>query len=155
MKTLFLVRHAQAADFGYIDQERPLTDFGKQSAIKLGIWLHQNQKIVQRIVTSSALRTIQTADLIAQNSGFEKKNIRIEDRLYETSAEILEDYIFDLPPELDSVLIINHNPAISLLAKHLIGSSVPFFSPAGFVEIGLVSWKKIGRQEGILKNMQP
>jgi broad specificity phosphatase PhoE len=72
MQTLWLVRHAHRLDFvrpewfdtAIYPYDPPLSDLGHSQAISLGEQLHQAP--IDRIFTSPFLRTIQTADPIAQ-----------------------------------------------------------------------------------------
>ncbi|MES2957129.1 MAG: histidine phosphatase family protein, partial [Pseudomonadota bacterium] len=71
MKTLLLVRHAQARPEGpsLLDRDRPLDDVGKRDAPKMGERLTKRNVKLDLVVSSPALRALTTAQLIAEELG--------------------------------------------------------------------------------------
>lgn len=72
------------------------------------------------MVSSSALRALQTAALAAGGSGHSKK-VRSEPRLYEAKADGYLEVLRGLPTRSSRVLLVGHNPAIRQAAAALLG----------------------------------
>jgi phosphohistidine phosphatase len=91
MKTLFLVRHAKSSrdDPSLPDRERPLDDRGKRDAPKMGKRLAKRDAKLDLLVSSPALRALTTAHLIADEMGYKRKDIVVDDRLYASSPDDL------------------------------------------------------------------
>ena len=151
MKKLYLVRHAKTIDFGYEDDfNRYLTPFGRESASRLGLFLKEKLDELPQIMTSSALRTVQTSEIVAQEIGFDIEKIQKFDNLYEASPETILTLIQELPKTLHSVMIVNHNPAISAIGNYLVGNKLPSFSTGMVACIDLEDWTKSQYHEGKL-----
>ncbi len=83
-KIIYFVRHGQSKanrEGLFSSQDTPLTDMGLKQALQLGINLQD--KDTSQIVVSPDLRTRQTADIIAQQIGLNKRDIKILDELHE------------------------------------------------------------------------
>lgn len=65
------------------------------------------------IVASSAKRTRQTAKRIAEETGYDERDIVWVDKLYHCPAEVFEEVIFSLPDEQALVCLVGHNPGIT------------------------------------------
>ena len=91
MKTLFLVRHAKSSrdDLSLSDRDRPLDDRGKQDAPMMGKRLAKRDVKPDLLVSSPALRALTTAQLIAGELGYKRKDIVVDDRLYASSPDDL------------------------------------------------------------------
>jgi phosphohistidine phosphatase len=76
----------------------------------------------QLVLCSSALRTRQTLEGIAEGFGDPEPSVGIEDALYETTAGAMLDRVREIPAEVESVMVIGHNPATHDLAVLLVGS---------------------------------
>jgi phosphohistidine phosphatase len=121
MKTLFLVRHAKSSrdDPTLPDRERPLADRGRRDAPRMGKRLTNRDVKPDLIVSSPALRALTTAQLIADEIGYDRKNIVVDDRLYASSASGLLAVIRALDKKLDRVMLFGHNPEFTDLAHQL------------------------------------
>jgi phosphohistidine phosphatase len=121
MKTLFLVRHAKSSrdDPSLPDRDRPLGDRGKQDAPMMGKRLAKRDVKPDLLVSSPALRALTTAQLIAEEVGYKRKDIVVDDRLYASSPDDLLAVIHALDKNLDRVMLVGHNPEFSDLAHRL------------------------------------
>ena len=121
MKTLFLVRHAKSSrdDPSLPDRGRPLDDRGKQDAPMMGKRLARRDVKPDLLVSSPALRALTTAQLIAAELGYQRKNIVVDDRLYASSPDDLLAVIRALDKKLDRVMLFGHNPEFTDLAHRL------------------------------------
>lgn len=125
-KSLFLLRHAKASAGGILiaDEDRPLADLGVKDAKKLGSRLLKKSYDFDLILTSPAIRTITTAQLVANRLGYKQKHIVVDKHLYGANVEDLLIAIAKIPKKVDSLMIVGHNPSISNLACHLAGEAV-------------------------------
>ena len=73
MKTLFLLRHAKSSwkQPEMNDHDRPLNKRGKKEAPKVGEYLKANDLVPDLILSSTARRAHDTAQAVAEESGFE------------------------------------------------------------------------------------
>lgn len=74
---------------------------------------------VDLLVSSPALRALTTAHLIADEIGYRRKDIVVDDRLYASSPDDLLAVIRALDDKLDRVMLCGHNPELSDLAHQL------------------------------------
>lgn len=150
MKKLLLIRHAKAThESGYIDFERPLKPSGLQDAAIMAGRLKDHHIIPQILVTSPALRTLATADVIAQHMGLAKPE-EVKD-IYDASTEDLMDVINQLDDKHDFIGLVGHNPAIGQLLFDLSGQlkDVPP-GAVGLIEFNIDSWAAVRPQGGKL-----
>jgi len=83
-KIVYFIRHGQSKanrEGLFSSPDTPLTDMGLKQALQLGIKLQD--KDISQIVASPDLRSRQTADIIAQQIGLNKRYIKILDELHE------------------------------------------------------------------------
>ena len=127
---VFLVRHAHA-DPGDPDEERPLSERGRDEARALAERLAAHPTPPQVVLTSPLLRARETASAIADATGAE---LRVDGRLAPgATAEVLRAATTDEPAPSAAVC---HQPDCSEIALALTGRD-PGFPPAGVAEIEL------------------
>ena len=73
MKTLLIMRHGKSSwdDPKLADRERPLTKRGVKSSLTIGELVAEKELVPQRIISSTAVRAIETANLVSQKCGRE------------------------------------------------------------------------------------
>jgi phosphohistidine phosphatase len=97
------------------------------------------------LLTSPALRALTTAQLVAEELGYKRKDIVVEDRLYAGSSDDLLDVIRALDKKLDCVMLVGHNPEFTDLANRL--SSEIIDMPTGAVaefDFETKAWSDVG-----------
>ena len=123
MRRLILMRHATAAKGAGRDFDRPLTDEGRDEARRVGERLRVLAQAPTHVLTSSARRCQETWDAVAAGLGATRPAelaVDCRDGLYDASAGELFASIRDLPDANDAtLLVLAHNPGISLLALEL------------------------------------
>ena len=147
MKTLILVRHAKSSrdDPSLPDRDRPLDDRGRLDAPKMGKRLARRGVKPELLLTSPALRALTTAQLVAEELGYKRKDIVVDDRLYAGSSDDLLDVIRALDKKLDCVMLVGHNPEFTDLANRL--SSEIIDMPTGAVaefDFETKAWSDVG-----------
>jgi phosphohistidine phosphatase len=122
MKTLLLMRHAKSSwkDSDLADHERPLNKRGRSDAPRMGQVLCDRELVPQRILCSSALRARQTAEAVANTTGFQGE-VSYLDRLYLAEADEYIAALRELPDTIERVLIIGHNPGLETVLQMLSG----------------------------------
>lgn len=121
MKTLLLVRHAKSSwnEPGLPDRDRPLNDRGRRNAPEMGRRLAKLDLKPDVILSSPAIRARATVELIATEFDDPRANIRVDDRLYAASADLLIRVIRELGDEPGCVMLVGHNPELTELAHRL------------------------------------
>ncbi len=149
MKTLYLVRHAEAGfeSEDYSDFKRKLTARGEHSATLLGQDLSKRNIKIDKICASAALRTAQTAQRIAHQIHYPTATIELDMNLYNTEFFVLLNFVNHLDDIFDHVLLINHNPTITNFVSYLINAYFMPMKPATIAELhfDFESWNYISK----------
>jgi phosphohistidine phosphatase len=113
MKTLFLLRHAkaEAGSPGVEDSKRALTDSGRAQAQTVGQFASQQKLNFELVLSSPALRAAQTVQLVLQAAS-PAGGVCYDDRIYDASLAILVEVISAIPDDINSVLVVGHNPGL-------------------------------------------
>ncbi|TAF33651.1 MAG: histidine phosphatase family protein [Cytophagales bacterium] len=121
MKTVYLLRHAKSSwrDIELDDFERPLNKRGKRDLPFMSELLAKKVDKIDCIVSSPALRTKNTAEVMAAHLSYPLEKIIWDLHIYNEDADYLYDLIKNLNDEDDSLLLVGHNPAITILANSL------------------------------------
>ncbi len=122
-KTVLILRHAKSSwDIPSIsDKDRPLNVRGQRDAPRVGLLLRKQQLVPDLILTSSAKRARQTANLVAASSQY-VHGITEVDRFYLAQPWVYMSYLSDLPNHHARVMVIGHNPGLELLIDELTGN---------------------------------
>ncbi len=156
MKRLLVVRHAKAVKAGPREEDfdRPLAPRGEADAVEMGRRLARGGVHPGAIVTSPALRTLETARLIARELDFPWDDIRDAKSAYIAGAGTLLSLVRDLDDGVESALIVGHNPGISELAQALARDFQQDLPTAGVVSIDLPAdtWARVRRGTGSLRS---
>jgi phosphohistidine phosphatase len=122
VKQLFLLRHAKSSwdDPGLNDHDRPLAPRGQRAAKLIARHLREQQVEPELVLCSSAQRTRETLERIADALG-EEPSIQIERELYGASDRRLLERLRAVDSGVRSVLLIGHNPGLEQLALGLAG----------------------------------
>lgn len=121
MKTLILVRHAKSSwnDQTRRDIDRPLNERGRQDAPVMAGNLDKRGIHPQRILCSPALRTASTAEIFANHLSIPKELIHLERQIYLAGSAHLLQLIRQQDDNIDTVMLVGHNPALTDLFNEL------------------------------------
>jgi phosphohistidine phosphatase len=121
MKTLLILRHAKSSwkKPGLADHDRPLNKRGKGDAPRMGQWVEQQDLVPDLIITSTANRARVTAEVVAENSGYEGE-IQLERSFYMGYPEAYLEVLRQLPDEVQTVMVVGHNPGLEELLEELV-----------------------------------
>jgi phosphohistidine phosphatase len=104
--------------------------------------------VPQAIVASDAVRARATARAVAEASGFEGQ-VEFDSALYGAGPETYREVLSKLPAQVDSALVVGHNPASEELLEELTGEDEPFPTAAiARVELAFVEWRDWGEETG-------
>jgi phosphohistidine phosphatase len=120
VKLVVLLRHAKSswADDDLPDRERPLAPRGRKAAGRVAAYLAEQGVEPQLVLCSPALRARQTLELVRPALPGTTR-VAVEEGLYGASAPDLLERLRRLPDDLDSVLLVGHNPGLQELAASL------------------------------------
>ena len=153
--SLYLVRHAQSADkqSGQSDHDRALTPYGMMQAEQLGKIFFRRQYFFDKIICSTARRTVQTWQQMAKHfQHIDLKNVFHESLLYEGTAIDYEDLVKSQESTLKHLLIVGHNPSISQVAHLFCRNIDENFHPGGFslINFGAHTWNDVSSHESTI-----
>jgi phosphohistidine phosphatase len=120
MKRLLLLRHgeAESAQAAASDFDRALTAHGRRQALEAAQHLQSAQYLPEAIVASPALRTRESALIVAAQL-LRLQALQFDPRAYPGSPEALLQLIRTVPGESQTLLLVGHNPGLSVLARRL------------------------------------
>ena len=121
---LFILRHGKAgkSSEGTADAARALTRDGKDEIKKVARWMKKNKFRFDAIATSPLKRAFGTAKIIATVLG-QKERLTVWDELAPAGDPDTVCYNAANYGEDATVLIIGHEPALSLLISNIIGGN--------------------------------
>jgi len=123
MKTLILVRHARSSWSDPADMEdfdRPLHPRGLRDASVMAEKLVRCAPKVERIISSPALRAIETAKIFANVLGVPFEEIFQERRMYEAGVASLLNIIHGIDNRVETAVLLGHNPGMTDLYNQLV-----------------------------------
>jgi phosphohistidine phosphatase len=129
---LFLLRHASAGVRRMnpvLDVKRPLDKDGKRHCLHLAYLLNAMSQNFDLVVSSGLKRSLQTAQLVATETGYESK-IMISSALSPAATFVQFQRLVRECSDYENVLMVGHNPNItSFLAQIIFGASAGANAP--------------------------
>jgi phosphohistidine phosphatase len=115
MRRLLLLRHAKS-DWpeGMADAERPLNERGREAAPLVGAFMAKQKLVPGLALISRARRTQETWDLVSKELG--APEAKFDERLYGAPADTILRVIRETPADIETLLVIGHNPGLERLA---------------------------------------
>ncbi len=145
MKSLFLMRHAKSswkyADL--TDHQRPLNKRGKRDALRVGQFLNDEGLVPEVILCSTAHRARQTVDSLLESCFFDGEII-YHDNLYLADVQVYSEHLQSLGDEINSAMIVGHNPEISQFLAEIC-QTYEHFTTAAIAQVcfEVSSWKQL------------
>jgi phosphohistidine phosphatase len=135
-RRLVVLRHAKAEPYGGEgDRQRSLTGRGRRDAAAVGAWLQARDLVPQAVVCSPAVRTRETLAAVRTASGLEMDAF-YDERVYDASVDDLLDVVGGLWQDVETVLLVGHNPGCEELVGALTGQEVTMRTSA----LVVVTW---------------
>jgi len=115
MRELILLRHAHAepANAGQADIDRPLSPEGLAEAEAAGRWLAEHKLVPDCVLCSPARRSRETLEAVLGAVGYVDQ--RLDERIYEATSGTLAE-LADEHRDADRLLLVGHNPGMEHLA---------------------------------------
>ncbi|MET7480468.1 histidine phosphatase family protein [Streptomyces sp. NPDC005648] len=124
LRRLVVLRHAKSAwPPGVPDHERPLAPRGLRDAPEAGRALAENDCLPDLALCSTAVRARQTWELAAAQWGTPPP-VRRDPRLYAADVPDLLAAVHEVSPEVETLLLVGHNPGLEDLVLELAGDSL-------------------------------
>jgi phosphohistidine phosphatase len=155
---LYIVRHAEAIDrgSGVPDPERYLTPKGRAYFRKTAKNMIRSGASPDVIVTSPLVRSVQTAEILAERLGFKRECIVSGELSPGFSLPGLRRILADLPP-MQEVALVGHDPDLSDLLISLLslgdgfrlkkGAAVALrVDPSRFTSSAQFLWMALGKR---------
>jgi phosphohistidine phosphatase len=120
MKTLFLLRHAKSipSEPGGSDFDRTLTEQGSRDAEMVGQYLGGRQRKIDLVISSPAKRARETTELVLHAAQL-AVDVRYDRRIYDATSQDLLAVISEFDPQLESIMVVGHNPSMEDLLRSL------------------------------------
>jgi phosphohistidine phosphatase len=120
---VFILRHASAGvkrQNPLLDLKRPLDKDGKSHCLHLAYVLNAMKVSFDLVVSSPLKRSLQTAQLVATETGYEQR-ILISNGLLPEATAIQFQRLLRECAAYENVLVVGHNPNLSAFLGQLVG----------------------------------
>jgi phosphohistidine phosphatase len=156
MKKLLLIRHGKS-DWGHPgvpDHDRVLNERGLRDAPRMGQALKKRGIVPDRIVSSTATRSVTTASMVAEGLGYPFERIVTTPDLYLAPPQTILRVVQSLEETAGTVLIFGHNPgmheAVNLFCPSPELEDFPTLAVA-WVEFAADYWGSVEWESGRLR----
>ena len=147
MKTIYIVRHAKSSwnTIDLPDEQRPLLEKGKKRTKKVIDYLLENNIKVDYIISSHAVRALETAKIMAHALKYPVENIKIDPQIYFSNGDSIMNQFYDLPDRFDSVMIVGHNPTLTDFVNYFLKSPIDNLPTSGVASFSFDTdkWEKV------------
>lgn len=150
-KTLLIIRHAKSDWTGNnIDFNRPLNHRGLENAPIMAKRIKKKNLIIDKIVSSPALRAFTTAKIMAKEWDFAEEKFTLNTEIYEASVPTLLKIINEIDNKSNCVALFGHNNGITNLVNYLSNAAIANIPTCGAVLISFPfdDWKMISQNTG-------
>lgn len=155
MKTLYILRHAKSdwSNGALPDFERPLNERGRNAAPLMGNLMKERTFNPQTIISSPAVRAVQTAELVKSAAQFAAE-INFDSRIYEADLPTLLEIVSKIDDANESALIVGHNPGFENLVRILTNEIQTMPTAAlAVVDLNIENWNQIFSATGTLREI--
>ncbi|HPX34434.1 MAG TPA: histidine phosphatase family protein [Bacteroidales bacterium] len=147
MKTIYILRHAKSSwDFSHLnDVERPLIEKGINRTNLIARYLNKNNITPDLIISSAAVRALETARIVANAVKYPINKIHISKSLYSADEDNIITQLFDISDHLHTVMLVGHNPTLTYFVNHYLEQKIEWLPTSGLVSISFDtdSWPEI------------
>ncbi|TVQ99195.1 MAG: hypothetical protein EA403_13230 [Spirochaetaceae bacterium] len=145
MRHILVVRHAKSepAEERQGDFVREITETGRRQVSSIAGQIAEMKLVPERVITSDAVRAVQTAELLCRESGFPGE-IEENPELYDATEDIYLKLISQSDDRMRCIMIVGHNPAVEAVVERLIGAHKKMRT--GFVaviEADVAGWRDL------------
>ncbi len=151
MKELIIIRHAKSKDAMYgastimSDFARELHEKGVHDAKEMANKIAKKVGSVDLLIASSAIRTVSTAKIFADEFQIDPAKIQPEPSLYNSSSATYYTVLSQVNDSVDTVIIFGHNPGITHFVQSLDVAAIDAMPTCGVFAVKLHTghWKEI------------
>ena len=119
-RELLLLRHGKSDwSFESNDFNRPLKKRGKKAALRVGEWLQRQNLVPDWIISSPALRALQTTQKVCKAFKLKTGQLNLDERIYQADVNQLKNVLSECPVHAQRVLLVGHNPELEALLNYL------------------------------------
>ena len=155
MKQLLLIRHGKSAwdTPGLSDHDRTLNGRGEHDAPRMAAALKERGVSPDAIMTSTAVRAVSTARLVAEGLGFSVSQIITNPDLYLASPRAIINVVQHCDESVETLFVFGHNPgmhdAADLISNAAGVESFSTLAVARF-ELDVEHWGELDARTGLL-----
>ena len=116
----------------------------------MGARLARRKRKPDLIVSSPAVRALETARIIAKQIGYPRKEIVVKERLYGASLADLLDVIRNADESATALMLFGHNPGLTELANHVGPRPILNLPTCGVLHLAFETdtWSAVGYARG-------
>ncbi len=153
-RTLLIMRHAKSSwsGHGLIDHDRKLAKRGKRDARRMGEELRDRDLLPDIILSSTARRARSTVRRMVKASGYSGRVVDDPALYFGDLADHLRT-LSALPDEMQSAMLVGHNPLLEELLHHLAGRRIRLPTTAlACLDLPIDTWRGLtGNTRGTLR----
>ncbi len=137
MKEIILVRHGKACSLDAYnkDIDRVLMQRGVNDGYRVAEVLNEKKVKPDIILASPAARAIHTALIFSRTMAVGTDAIKIDRNLYHCPEDTILNSIYSLSGDVNSVMIVAHNPGITDVTYELTRGGTSFLPTTGIAVI--------------------
>ena len=126
MKRVYIVRHGKSHwdQLDLSDIERPLRKRGIKNSEDMSAHMLDLGWIPDLILSSPAVRAYDTAKIFADTLEVRGSSFKVDEKLYLPDFPSLLKFILYLSDEVESVMIVGHEPSLSNLVNHFLPNNL-------------------------------
>ena len=104
------------------------------------------------IMTSTAVRALTTATLVAKELEYDIETMAVEEAIYKADKNELLDILKNIPNQFEQVLLVGHNNTLTELANKISPELIPNIPTAGVVALNFncTTWREIAKENAHL-----
>ncbi len=157
MKTLIILRHGKSSwdDPMLRDFDRPMKNKGRRRTQLIADYLKQHNIIPDYIVSSPALRAVNTAKIVAIALGYDVENIEQNSDLYFVDTEKYFEAVYAAPDDKNCLMIVGHNPMITDFCNSFLAHFIQNLPTSGLcvLSFDINKWSEIHKVKPVLQHL--
>lgn len=148
MKKIHLLRHAKSSwgDGALADIDRPLNKRGRHTCQFMAAHILNAGCSFNNVFCSPAVRAQSTIKLISEYLPEINIQWKTIDALYTFESSQLHEWFRSLDESISELLIIGHNPALTIFCNDLSNSNIDYIPTCGYIQLtarSACTWQQI------------
>ena len=152
---LFILRHASAGTSRsnpVIDKKRPLDKEGKRHCLQLATLLNAQNTSFDIVISSPLKRSLQTAQLVATETGYEAKIVTSEALAPTATLKDFQQMLQSITGK-ENILLVGHNPNLVAFLSALLLPGGATALPRIRLRKGSIAHVSLNRGPAMLQNL--